>query len=122
MRWGNTSGIQGPVYLFDVDEREWGEAIEFPFHYDLSKHFGENLLTEDLFYPIVREGWSFIEPWGIWTDGGKSSLVFPPIPRTKTACRLEMDCNAFLIEKVPQQPYTIFLNDEPVDSGMIQAQ
>jgi hypothetical protein len=56
-------------------------------------------------------GWSGAEPWGTWSDGDSSFLVFniPHIP--KSDLNLMIEGHAFLAEKHPVQEIDVYLKD-----------
>ena len=53
-------------------------------------------------------GWSFPEPWGVWSDGEKAQLVIP-LPRTKPNT-LDLELIAYINPKHPEQIIEIYLD------------
>jgi hypothetical protein len=51
---------------------------------------------------FLREGWSFLEPTGVWTDGEQASLVLRPKDLTPAAAELVLAASAFVPSEHPE--------------------
>jgi hypothetical protein len=60
---------------------------------------------------IRLPGWSFIEPWGIWSDGKEGSLVFPLTPGLEgRSLQINLALRAFVTPAHPVQKVEIWAN------------
>jgi hypothetical protein len=75
------------------------------------------LTAENGFRGVLRHGWSGIEPWGVWSDGGEAAIMLPiyaeQFPR---GVKLALNVNAFVPPALKQQEVKAMVNGKPLAS------
>jgi len=114
IRWGNLTGLEGKVYLYDLDKKNWDGFVQFPTIVNPMTLPQENLLDPEWFAKIAREGWNVIEPSVVWNNGVRSILIFPPLIADQGTPSLKLGLKAFLYKEHNEQSLVILLNGENV--------
>ena len=60
---------------------------------------------------VIREGWSRLEPWGVWTDEAHSSLLLLVDPEMAQSLEVTLQVKAFSIAGPVRRNISVSLND-----------
>ena len=64
-------------------------------------------------------GWSFLEPWGVWSQEENASLKIP-LGATDRDLTMITTCHAFVVEEQPELKVDIYIHGKYVDSVLFK--
>ncbi|MBA3015129.1 MAG: class I SAM-dependent methyltransferase [Desulfobulbaceae bacterium] len=63
----------------------------------------------------LGSGWSFSEPWGVWSDGGIAELIIEVPKSLRGDLRMIIAFHGYVTEQYPEMTINIQVNTQPVE-------